>query len=404
MPELRLTEKRIRELPSPVDRSYERYWDTDVTGLCVKVTRAGSKRYLFKGLLPGRKVPIWHTGPSCSDYGLEDMRDDVREWKVQLTKGENPFAGTRVVPTVFEVCEQNLQSKLESRRRPPSESHVRDIGLCLTRIAKAAIGQLSVDAVSIAEAAAFLDEYRNRPRLHDRLRWWMFNSFEFAIGRGYLPLHANPWHYVSREYSLPSPEDLPRFTDEEIARLASFLRKASHGQTKYYYGPIWIGFIWFLIRAGTRPNDTRIIERQWIDQVQGQVVIRHPRTKTGKKIIYLSPEAACDLERLPVVAKSPFLFPGRQTFLKNYATSFSMMREETGLTKPPYGIRRWFASTGRRVFKGEIKPVQDLVGWESEEMALRYAGDDEELLENIIMENAEVCRKVASRVSEVLNG
>ena len=37
MPEMKLTERRIADLQPPVDRDYERYWDTEVVGLCVKV-------------------------------------------------------------------------------------------------------------------------------------------------------------------------------------------------------------------------------------------------------------------------------------------------------------------------------------------------------------------------------
>ena len=119
----------------------------------------------------------------------------------------------------------------------------------------------------------------------------------------------------------------------------------------------------------------------------------------------LSDEVVKELAAIQKKEDSVFLFPGKDgasMCKKKTYHWYGVMRESTGLDKPLYAIRRWFARTGRRVFDGDIKPVQHLCGWETEEIAQRYAGDDEDLLEALIIENAEVCHAISARIDEVI--
>ena len=400
MPELKLTEKRIRGLKPPTDKAYERYWDTEVKGLCVKVRSTGLKTYEFKDRLNGK--PIWGKNlPRCSETTLETMRDDSLQWKAQIRRGESPWkvVGMPEVPTVFELCLENITAKKELGR---SARHLADMEKAAKCVGSSFLGDMAIGDVAMMEASRFLAQYHGREREHDLLRWFLSNCFELGIKKGYTPLHSNPWHYIDKRYKLPEANDLPRYNDGEIATLAHYLRKAEKGEMKRNYSLVWIKFMWFLVRNGTRPDETRRIRRSWIKPIDGGWIVVHPSTKTGKKIIYLPAASVRDISETPQ-RESDWLFPGRVSgHLYSYAKPYGAFCKEAGLSKPPYAIRRWYARTGRSVFKGNIKPIQELCGWESEEMALRYAGDDDALLEKAIMANAEVCRQVASRVSEVV--
>lgn len=403
MQKLKLTEKRIRELEPPANKAYERYWDTEVKGLCVKVLRSGRKVYYFKDRFNG-EVIYGKNLPACSELSLSEMRDEALQWKAQIRKGANPWKVKAKVHTVTELCEENIEAK---RKLGRSELHLRDMEKATDEIRKSKLGKMGEDEVTMREASDFLGQYHGRDRWHDELRWFLFNSFELAIKKGRLPLNSNPWHYIDKRYTLPDRNELPRFTDSEISVIAGYLRRAENGDLDPPVSPAWVRFIWFLIRTGMRPGDALMIRTSWIKQTSSGVrYVDHPRTKTGGKRIVLPSEVDVP-DDLGV-----YLFPGRRRRnssgeleegpLMNYRTEFGRMRRETRLDKPAYAIRRWFASVGRRTFDGDIGPIQQLVGWETEEMALRYAGDDEELLEKVIAENAEVCRQVASRVDEVL--
>ncbi len=401
MPEMKLTEKRIHELKPPTDRAYERYWDTEVTGLAVKVLRSGRKVYYFKDRLNGRFI-YGKSLPRCSERTLAEMRDDAFQWKAQIRRGENPWKVTSTLPaalTVYELCLENLKAKGEKEL---SVAHLGDMERLVERLRDRKLSKMSIDEITVRDASEFLERYHGREKEHDRLRWFLANCFQLAIKKGLLPMNSNPWLFVDKRYELPDPSELPRFTDDEIATLAEYLRRAERGETKNIYSLVWIQFMRFLMRNGTRPSETRVIRRSWIKDINGHSVIDHPRTKTGRKIIHLSPDSLLDIGNTP--RGDDWLFPGRGTHLVNYAKPYSAFCREAGLSKPPYAIRRWYASTGRRVYQGDIKPIQDLCGWETEEMALRYAGDDDEMLERMIMANAETCRRVASRVNEVVSG
>lgn len=407
MPELKLTEKRILELEVPPGKPYERFWDTEAKGLCVKVTSAGLKRYYFKGRIKGDSKPIWHTGPRCSDYSLEEMRDDVRRWKVELRKGDNPFHEEEIVeekvPTIYELCLENLRRKEQQKAPTLSRGYLKDVRMYTDWVRKSDLGAKNVNSITPLDGDVFLGEYA--PRCADHMRAWLVNSYSFAIQRAYVPLGFNPWQYIEKKYLAPRAEDLPRFTDDEIGSIAEYLRKAEDGRLARRVNPIWVKFVWFLIRNGTRPNDTRIIERAWLTERNGVFYVLHPKTKTGEKRIMLSKESLRDVDEVMKMADSKFLFPGRsgECHLQNYRKEFNYMRDAIGIDKPPYAIRRWFAHVGREVYDGDIAPVQQLVGWETKEMALRYSGNDEAFMEKMILENAEICRAVSSKVEEVAN-
>ncbi len=400
MPELRLTERRILDIPIPVDVEYERYWDADVRGLCVKVLRSGKKKYEFKDRLNGK--PIWGKNlPRCSDTTLADMRGEAIQWKAAIRRGENPWVVVKEEKrplTVSELCRENLAALSQRTTKILSEEHLKDFKLSTQWVEKDQLGAIAISEVTVVEAEVFLGEFSGRRAEH--VRAWLRNCYNLAINRSYVPLGFNPWKYCERKYTLPEPGLLPRCTDEDIEQIAKFLKS-----TEVSICPIWKAFVWLLIRTGARPSDGRKIHRKWLQQRNGHWVIFHENTKTGRKTMALPAALGRDLDRLPRREENPFLFPGENgapLSKKQFYRDYNIMREDIGIEKPPYAIRRWFAKTGRSVFDGDIEPVQQLVGWDSKEIAERYAGDDEALLDAAIIENAAVCRTINTHIDKVV--
>lgn len=399
MPEIRLTERRIQELKPPADRAYERYWDTEISGLFVKVLQSGKKFYGFKARLDGKTV--WGTRmPACSEISVADMREQALQWKIQIRKGENPW---KVSPreekrTVHQLCLERLEMMSNRTIKPFSPLYLSDRRLMTKWIGADPLGKLSVAEVTVAEAESFLQRYYGRTA--EGLRAWLRSCYNFAIGRSYVPLGFNPWKYCERRYLPPEPEELPRCTDAEIASIATYLERSGDSIC-----PVWRAYVWFLIRTGARPSDARKIQRQWLQQRAGSWIIEHPSTKTGKRTMVLASEVVTDLSHIPRIEGNVFLFPGqdgRSMCKKKFYRLFGIMRREIDLEKPPYAIRRWFANTGRRVFDGDIKPVQQLCGWETEDIAERYAGNDEALMDSVILQNAGITSAISARIEEVI--
>ena len=404
MPEMKLTERRIAELMPPVGKDYERYWDTEVAGLCVKVLSSGKKVYNFKDRIGGKT--IWGKRmPKCSETTIADMRNTAIQWKAQIRRGENPWHLPEEVttPTVHELCMENLAVMTERKIRPLSRRHLKDCRLATDWVGKEALGRRLITDVTVAEAEGFLRQFPERRAEH--LRAWLRNCYNFAINRSYVDLGFNPWKYCERKYELPDTEELPRYSDAEIGLIAGYLRAAQEGRLDFKVCPIWVANIWFLIRTGSRPSDSRRIEKSWLMERAGNWIISHRSTKTGRKTLVLSQSHGKELSQLCSWNDSKFLFPGRDGQPlpeKRFYSEYSRMREELALSKPAYAIRRWFARTGRAVFDGDIEPVQQLCGWESTAIAERYAGDDEAFLDALIAENSLVSQAINNRIDEVI--
>lgn len=404
MPELNLTEERIRKLKPPSEKKYERYWDSATPGLCVKVTRSGEKRFLFKYRTKGSRKALWYTGPRAHEISLAEMRIKAAKWNIALVDGGNPFARSdeiEVTRTVADLCRENLERK---KALGHSQSHLKNLELHQKRLEDSKIGNAPLETVTPADAVTFLKVFS--PRCADQMRSFLSNSYELGIKRAYIPLGCNPWRYTDKRWEPPKPDELPRFTDEEMKVFTSYLRTAERGELGRIVNPVWLKFMWFLVRTGTRPSDAKKIERSWLRIISGVSYILHPCTKTGEKRIVLPDETVKDIEELNGIRDSIFLFPGRtdDIHMQCYKKEYNYMRKATGLTKPAYAIRRWFAHAGRAAYGGDVEPIQKLVGWETEAMALRYSGNDESFMEKFILENAEISRTVNTKIEEVSRG
>lgn len=398
MPEVKLTERRIRDLPTPIGKAYERYWDTEISGLGVKVLESGKKVYVFKDRLNGKT--IWAKGmPRCSETSLAEIRDEALQWKVQIRKGENPWKRTEQVKqhTLIDLCVENLEAMESRTHKKLSEQHLKDCRLSTNWIRQCHLGNRSLVDISVAEAELFLRNFS--PRRAEHLRGWLRNCYNFAINRSYVPLGFNPWKFCEKKYVLPDPEELPRCSDAEIATIADYLRFAE-GNASPPVCSIWIAHMWFLIRTGSRPSDARNIQRQSLKKRKGCWVIDRYETKTGRKTMVLPENLGLRLAGLSAIPGDDSLFPS--VTKKKFYREYSAMRRATGLSKTPYAIRRWFACTGRIAFDGDIEPVQHLCGWESKEIAERYAGESDAYIDALIVENAATSQTINSHIDKVI--
>ncbi|GEM_PF-4039822 len=406
MPRLKLTEKRIKELPLPTDKDKIEYWDTEVTQLCVVARKSGKKRYAFAYRFQSLQQN-WHFGPYCKDYSLEAFRNDVKKWKVQLTEHINPFEipdESDSTPTVIEVCQKNLNRKVKIKKslgKPLSAGTIRDYER-VNKIIEShhtGIGELLVTQVTLEFAARFLEAFLDKRREHDSIRARLVNVWkEDVIGQliaGRWDILYNPWELQPKMYTLPSPETLPRHTDEEILMILDYLKRAELGKLDIDVSQVWIDFMRFFIENGTRPTETLAIQYPWINLEGGYV--KHEFTKTGTKIIYLMDETVNRIRRSIDTRRSNFLFPsGHGGHRENYSKEYGRMQRRIGTLPEPYGIRRWHAKKARLALNGSSQELQKLMSWKTESMASRYSGNDDDILEQEILQN----RKRKGVVSE----
>ena len=87
MPQKKLTDAFIKSVDLPSKRRVE-YYDTYVSGLCLRVTKNGTKTFSYEYKLRGRKKRL--TIGSYKLISLKEARDKCKEAKVSVQKGLDP--------------------------------------------------------------------------------------------------------------------------------------------------------------------------------------------------------------------------------------------------------------------------------------------------------------------------
>jgi integrase len=134
-----------------------------------------------------------------------------------------------------------------------------------------------------------------------------------------------------------------RLSIEEVRSLGMTLRAASaRGESPWLIGLI---FLWLL--TGARHAEIRTARREWIDWQLGKIDL--PDSKTGEKVIWLSPAAMQVVAAIPELEGNPYLIcgtkPGRPMF--NPYRGWRRLMKEAGIEgATPHDLRRTFASMG----------------------------------------------------------
>lgn len=83
----RLTLERIRKMTPPTGQAVY-FFDDDPKQLCVRVTQAGAKSYVYRGKLNGASIRI--TIGSTDTWNLDDARKEAKRLQTQIDNGDDP--------------------------------------------------------------------------------------------------------------------------------------------------------------------------------------------------------------------------------------------------------------------------------------------------------------------------
>ena len=85
---LHLTFERIRKLQPPSGNQATYAFDDDPKQLCVRITPAGAKSFVYAEKLNG--IPLRITIGSATVWNLDDAREAARRLQTQIDKGIDP--------------------------------------------------------------------------------------------------------------------------------------------------------------------------------------------------------------------------------------------------------------------------------------------------------------------------
>lgn len=230
-------------------------------------TKEGIKRY--KTLGPHGKITV------------EQGRTKALHYFHRVQQGDDPIAeevALRRAPTVAELAERYMTEHSLVKKKPGS---IRPDTYNLCCHVLPALGTKKVAAVTRADIAALHHAMRETPGAANRVLALLSKMFTLAEQWGLRPEGNNPVRHIQRYRE----RRFDRFLSaEELARLGEVLAEAERTQTEY---ASVLAAIRLLIFTGARLSEILALRWQQVDF--DHACLRLPESKTGAKLIYLSP-------------------------------------------------------------------------------------------------------------------
>jgi integrase len=374
----KLTKRNIDGL-IPGDKRYTAF-DTDIAGFALRVSPDGAKSYAVKYRAAG--VQRWLTiGRHGRPWTPESARKEALRVLGEAAQGRDPAskkAADRRALTFAELCDLYLA---EGTAHKKPSSLVSDRGR-IERHLKPTIGRLRVDLITradiermqVAVAKGKTAMAKRRPQGGKLVSGGPGAAaqcvilaaivLQFAVDRG-LRLD-NPARGVKKH----PIRKMQRFLSEvEMARLGEALA----AEEKASGNPVAVGAIRLLALTGMRRGEVEQLLWRNVDIERGLLALDD--SKTGAKVIYLSPPALVLLSGLPRFAGNDLVFPGKLSGRRCRAVGVVWERVRKAADLPGvrlHDLRHSYASTGAAASFG-LPIIGKLLGHTQAATTLRYA-------------------------------
>ena len=289
----RTISKRTVEALSVEDRDAV-FWDDRIPGFGVRVYPSGSKVYVVQTRHRGKsqRVTLGRHGVITADAARKKAAETIN----RIKSGENPVERGSV--TVAELAARYLDEHVDVRCKESTQRMYRSV---VRRFIVPSYGGVAVEDVERKHINALHLDLRHIPYQANRaleIGSKLFNlAEEWKLRTG-----GNPCKYV-RKYR---EEKRERFlTEAEFRHLGAVLNgMEAEGRLPVYPAAA----IRLLMLTGCRRNE--IVELQWkhVDLTSGELKL--PDSKTGARLVPLSPAAARVLAELPRIPGNPWVIPG----------------------------------------------------------------------------------------------
>ena len=339
------------------------FWDRDLPGFGVRVYPSGRKVYVVQSRGPHglKRMSLGRHG----ELACNPARKRAAAAIGRIKRGEAPAEGPPRPPlTVADLAQRYLEAHVAVN----CNAHTRGIyrGALRNHILPA-LGSVPVAAVGRPEAAALHYALRATPRAANRALMVLSKMFSLAESWGIAPPGGNPCRFVDR-YREGRRE---RFlTHEEYRRVGRALRVL---EAQSPLRARAAAALRLLMVTGCRSGE--ILDLRWddVDRKAGELRLRD--SKTGARMVPLSPTAAAVLAGVVPVARSPWVFAGsgRGRRLSQLTTHWHRVRAWAGVEDVRiHDLRHSYAS--RALALGEsLTMIGRLLGHGDVASTARYA-------------------------------
>ena len=340
------------------------YWDWDLRGFGVRVYPNGAKTYLVQTRGPegSKRITVGRHGMVSAD----EARRQGAALLARIKAGEDTRTpgGDDAGPTVADLAERYLREHVEVRCKPLTVKSYRQMidGHILP-----ALGKVPLSALGREHVAELHYRLRKTPVAANDTVGALSRMLNRAEAWGLVPAGSNPCRFVTRYRT----RRLERFlTEEEFGRLGRALDAVeAEGRIPVHAAAA----LRLLMLTGCRCGE--VLTLRWEDVALERNEVRLRESKTGPRVVPLSPAAARVLRSIPRLAGNPWVIAGRepgarQTHIADY---WYRVRESAGLDDVRlHDLRHSFAS--RALALGEdLTMIGKLLGHRKIQTTARYA-------------------------------
>ena len=277
------------------------FWDRELPGFGLRVYPSGAKVYVVQTRCAGRSKRA--TVGRHGDVSPDQARKEAARIIARIKAGEEAIpVAPKADPTMAELAERYQREHVAMRCRPATAAHY---GIMLAKHIVPALGKLKVAEVERKHILAFHYELREKPTVANRALDMLIKMFNLAEVWELRPPGKNPCRFV-RRYKVQAQHE--RFlTAEELGRLGRALDAAPAERLASRHGAAAIRL---LVLTGCRRNE--ILGLRWEDVGFEAGELRLRDTKTGARVVPLTPAAAEVLEAPAPCARQSLGVPGEE--------------------------------------------------------------------------------------------
>ncbi len=337
MPNVKLT-KRITEAAKPGDRDLI-LWDSELKGFGLKVTPRGRRVYfIYYRTRDGQQ-----RRPTIGVHGAvtcEQARETARQWLAEVAKGGDPSAARQAkkeAPTVAGLAERYMREHATRKKASSAGSDERIWRLYVLP----AFGNKKVHAVTRDDVTKLHDAMSAKPVMANRMVALLSKSFNLAELWNLRPDGTNPCLHIEK---YPEKKRERYLTPDELKRLGKALAEVEREQWSV---PSIIPLVRLLVLTGCRLREIMLARWEWVDFEAGTLTL--PDSKTGAKIILLTPPALAVLNAIERREDNPYIIAGRKPgkHLVTPTTAWGHIRKRASLPDlRMHDLRHTFGAAG----------------------------------------------------------
>jgi integrase len=291
----RLTNRTIKALRPKADEQYV-CWDSEVHGLGVRVSPAGTKTFLLKYRLHSGRGR-WKTLGRVGDLALPKARKLAKDDIGIVARGGDPLSdkdAARDAVTIATVAERFLKEHVEARRKPATlRSYKQVIEQHIVRV----LGSVPIADLTTADAIRLHQRLQSTPYQANRALAVLSKLVAWSASARLRPAGPNPCHGIEK---FPEQKRRRYLSEAEYARVGRALRSSK-------LAPAPKAAIELLLLTGCRPQEVATLQWSFVD-LRG-AALNLPDSKTGAKTVHLSPPAVRLLKRWHRFS-GDYVFPG----------------------------------------------------------------------------------------------